>query len=732
MGMMRLLMLDLLKIRYLFVLEGGAMDLTSPFQGFSRALSDLHWAMRLICELPADVLEPSHPLDGVIAQRMGGERQLVWVPVDISALEPESSDIFGAFIVCFTGDKKTAARTQNWIDKQAGPILHVKCTSEADAKRLASFGSGDIREYCRAAFEHHKAAFSEPQRDAVAAALEAWTEPALIPTDHPRLGHNIFLANQMTLRRAGQDAWPEEAWTGDSEANYSARIAESVTAALQLRDEVGLQNFHRMLLPTPGLILSEPALYRHSYKPVRAEGPFKDKLARKTLRMLQTQRGLFNGTTPEFLDGFQNSGAAQALMQERASELLTFTLGVGIRAASTSAAVMRLSPGVNHVFPRLDSYARHIRSPKMEARLKSKRLFVGIQEAMARALGDERLDVLRSHQGPIKLVSDCPLEWLDVGGLPLALARNCSRINATPGNVSMIQLAKTQAVNVPPSAFDRPLVVCSFAENDPLRNIMRDSLQAFRASDGSVINHEFQRVGSVDEFVDVLNAYDGAVLIFDGHGAANTIDPIGGIMIGTEKVDVWQLRYKVRVPPIVILSACDTQSLDARSHATVANGFLALGATTVLGTLLPVGGQAGALFAARLVYRLKEFLPAALSSGWRVLNWTEVISGMLRMTLISELLDALVGPHQSDLRREQRFYNLQVQSSQWINSGEDDWYDLFLKALAEELGLEAETLRQRALNVIARSEAIRYIQLGNPEMIRIADHHIEEALDLPV
>jgi CHAT domain len=144
--------------------------------------------------------------------------------------------------------------------------------------------------------------------------------------------------------------------------------------------------------------------------------------------------------------------------------------------------------------------------------------------------------------------------------------------------------------------------------------------------------------------VTALNAYDGQILIFDGHGADNATEPVGKLVIGNDLIDVWELRNKVRIPAIVILSACDTHGIDALSHATVGNGFLFLGARTVLATLLPVNGFQSASFVARLIYRLADFIPAALSSRKRVLNWTEIISGMLRMTFASEVLDELIGP----------------------------------------------------------------------------------------
>jgi hypothetical protein len=179
-----------------------------------------------------------------------------------------------------------------------------------------------------------------------------------------------------------------------------------------------------------------------------------------------------------------------------------------------------------------------------------------------------------------------------------------------------------------------------------------------------------------------------------------------------------RMRGTVRIPPIVLLSACDTHGLDASSHATVGNGFLALGARTVLATLLPVGGFASASFIARLVYRIADFLPAVLAAKKRVLNWTEVIAGMLRMLYASELLDVLVGPPapaESPRRKIQTAANVD------INSRDDNWYDTLLDRIAEHRGDPRERVESKARGVLARCEAIRYIQLGNPETILIDD-----------
>jgi hypothetical protein len=167
----------------------------------------------------------------------------------------------------------------------------------------------------------------------------------------------------------------------------------------------------------------------------------------KTLRFLQSQKGLRAEEKASYLADLIQSTKAQALIAYRQSELDTYTFGVGLKAAQTCSAVMRLSPGVNHVSRALSVYATNVRSrPKPEVRRKSQRLFEKIQNELKKSVGDERIAFIERTGGPIKIISDAPVEWLPIGNLPLSLRYNCSRINATPGNLMMGQLTNTRTL----------------------------------------------------------------------------------------------------------------------------------------------------------------------------------------------------------------------------------------------------------------------------------------------
>jgi|GEM_PF-6024360 len=92
------------------------------------------------------------------------------------------------------------------------------------------------------------------------------------------------------------------------------------------------------------------------------------------------------------------------------------------------------------------------------------------------------------------------------------------------------------------------------------------------------------QVKSRKKMVNAINAFQGMLMVFDGHGSYREDEP-GVLWLGEEAVNVWELRSEItRPPPVVLLSACDTHAAD-RNHATVANGFLLLGTRSVIGSI---------------------------------------------------------------------------------------------------------------------------------------------------
>jgi hypothetical protein len=142
---------DPLKIYYLVVIAAEKPEDTSPFQGFSLSWPNVHWALRALVTLPADVLERSYKLDDVITQRMGGLRPQAWTPINLSALEQLKPDDIGIFTVVFTGEPNSARRVQSWIGALRYPVLHISNQKFEGCCYVEDFTDKALHDFCLSA-----------------------------------------------------------------------------------------------------------------------------------------------------------------------------------------------------------------------------------------------------------------------------------------------------------------------------------------------------------------------------------------------------------------------------------------------------------------------------------------------------------------------------------------------------------------------------------------------------
>ncbi|MGM5000124.1 CHAT domain-containing protein [Tardiphaga sp. 538_B7_N1_4] len=221
------------------------------------------------------------------------------------------------------------------------------------------------------------------------------------------------------------------------------------------------------------------------------------------------------------------------------------------------------------------------------------------------------------------------------------------------------------------------------------------------------INLKHVQVTSEAELIKALNEFQGPLVVFDGHGSHGAGGP-GKLHLGDEAVDIWSLTDKItNMPPIVVLSACDTHAAD-RNHATTANGFMSLGARTVLSSVFPLDARQAAVFTARLVLRVSDFLRPAIMLSGQALTWQEVISGMLRMQLLSDFLRLLRSNKKID---DETYKKVHVDGNFAINGGHPDPFGVVIKKL-EELGVTGLALDLES--AVANSSVISYLQIGRP------------------
>ncbi len=696
---------DPFKVYYNLIIDDDSFEEMSPFQGFGASWPYLHWAMILINRLPADVFERTHDPVAVAAQRIGGLRPLIWRPMNISVFLDVDRHFLPPCSVALTGSERSAKRIEGWISENGPCAFHF--TPEDSSVELG-LNLQRLSAFC---FDRLDSVdLNEDQRSLLMRCERNWMRDEVQFEHHPVRSHNISLPNYMTLERLGFTMPEGDGFLGSSEDEYTDLIMQTAGSVVRLRRDIKSEDLNPLDIPSAELILFEPAIFRNAYKGKRPQSN-EDREAAIAMKFFQQQRGLYNTLEDDKLSKMNKSNLSTLVRRIRQEELLTQTLGVGLYAAERMTAVVRLSPAVNHVFNKLRFYSINARTFKPEAIRKSARLFQDIQSDLAKAIGSDRLEAIRRTSGQIKIISDAPIEWVPVDGLPLSFAKDCSRIPVTPGNVLMAQMIPSPAFTLPPSEFHKVLVISSFRHDDPLRRMMQSALAMSSHLWQGTVDLQQVFVDSVSDLEVALNSFDGNIVVFDCHGVPNIDSPIGKIAIGEAQLDVWSLKGKVRCPPIVILSACDTQGVDASTHATVGNGFLALGAITVLGTFLPVGGKSSAIMVARLMHRLAAYIPAMIKGTRKPITWLEVVSGMLRMSLATEVIDGFFDP--GDVQ------HVRYQANRDINGTNYMWFQNLKRNITNQSGETSESVDRKVNGIISRSDSIRYTQLGNPEKIVI-------------
>lgn len=321
------------------------------------------------------------------------------------------------------------------------------------------------------------------------------------------------------------------------------------------------------------------------------------------------------------------------------------------------------------------------------------------------------MQLLEQSEGRAKLVANAPLELLPIRDLPMQLRYSVSRVPITPASVLLSHTIGDPGGYLSPSDLLDVLIVRTFEEKDPIRQALEKASTTFLEIARKKLNVRLVDVESVAEFADVVNSFNGKIIVFDGHGVHAEKEGIGFLEIGGKLTDPRELAGKVgRMPPIVILSACTTHPLDW-SETSSAGAFLMMGAMSVLGTVTPINAADAAVFVGRLLLRLAEYVPLIAGSGHR---WSDVVTGLLRMSYVTDLNRAFESEKAISADDHRK---IQFEANTLINSGSAEWFERTLEMLSHASGLPPERVREFWLDNAYFTSAMRYVQLGSPERI---------------
>ncbi|WP_428685042.1 hypothetical protein [Sphingopyxis sp.] len=714
------------EISYVFALPDWKPTQVTPFQGFAPGLLEYLPYFQYIPALPSDLIEPTLELEERLVRRRAGAGAWNWTPINLSTLfgkrKPRPSF---PFVVLFSATEDTAKRVSAWRrDLRLKPI-HVSLHRKGGALHPADLTEDVLRHHLIQLAQKAGRMDKSLNFSAHLAALNAWRPIDRRPSSLHFHWHNVTAPNEMTLIGAGELPNEEEAGRliASPAQDYIDAITQSTEAVMALwpgESEDGKDPGEPGLAALgnrPDIVLLAPAMYRGMAKKMERfadASPLK-----RAFRTLDRQSG-YTMEIPFDPEGDEKTVARQrstiaSIFGLRGSEMKLTTLAVGLRAAGTLAATIRLPPAVNRTAGVVGQLARFVRAHENPPPVKSSRVFHIVQDALRDAILPEHLELIGRSRSGIKIVADAPLEWLPIGGLPLGIRFDVSRIDTTPGNLFLDQIRAPVPLAISPDSFRDYLVLSMFDDGDPIAPHLR--LGALNAMDGQQkpIIGKFASPKNPEEFAGAINRFRGPMLIVDSHGDHPDGDAPGALVIGGKRFDVWSLRGKVRMPPIVVLSACDTHAFD-RSHATVANGFLACGALAVVGTSLPIRGAQAARFVMRLINRAVHFGGIMSKAGVPV-PWSHIVGGVLRMDITADIIRGFEASGQFDNAVGDA---MQIEANKDINPLRSDWYERFQDRVFAACAMERAAWDRQLADLIASSDAIRYVHLGNPEAIMVA------------
>lgn len=356
----------------------------------------------------------------------------------------------------------------------------------------------------------------------------------------------------------------------------------------------------------------------------------------------------------------------------------------------------------------------------------------------------DSLDYMRCESSyKLKLISNLPLEWINHCGIPLMIKNDVSRVPMSPGYLTGKLLLDTEQVHLSYKAFENILFISSFDDDDLIKNDLKYKVEIIQktlsksldkefidnlvnsnehtkgmkiSDDGKKIdiNIEWKNIANQSELIDVLNNNSSAIAIFDMHGG-HSENGEGFLVLQNEAINISSLLGKIKIPPIIILSACDTSPID-NNHYSVANMFLLAGAKTVLASALPINSTQASVYIARLLIRVSIFLYIQLFEHGKSIKWSTFISGMTKQSYYTELIYKL---QDCKIINGQQNQELNFFVNMNINPLQLDFHNKILDEICIKSNLTKNQLNDFIEKNHKFAECLKYIQLGNPENIVI-------------
>ncbi|WP_321290402.1 hypothetical protein [uncultured Sunxiuqinia sp.] len=241
-------------------------------------------------------------------------------------------------------------------------------------------------------------------------------------------------------------------------------------------------------------------------------------------------------------------------------------------------------------------------------------------------ISSELEKLIKRRNGQIVTISDLPVEWTLIDGIPLSFTHDICRLPETSlhGLMSFYSHNQVTEYAVPKDILKKTLVV--LGSDEPSFQKWHEEVYRLSKRDGfSII-----QCNCLDDLKSAINKLNPDFLIFDCHGGYDETTRSSYLRIGRENLDGEYVVKNQIFAPLIFLSACGT----APTYGTmnpIANAFFEAGAISVTSTFLPINIDTGSILYLRVLNKLKYAASHVIHK-----NWLEFICHLIRTSSMNE------------------------------------------------------------------------------------------------
>lgn len=443
-------------------------------------------------------------------------------------------------------------------------------------------------------------------------------------------GSNLAINNHLMLNQIIGNLWIDGVTKmADTNTPREKRCEEILNQsqkldnlAMIMYNDVGVRPTDIFQPLLPALVLIFPYHYP-KYSQLYGE-----KLTKEQKKWLSVSRSEQNLRYEHLIDGLPPEETT--FIMHEASRRLNFLDSLGFFHARFSFSPVIRLPHIGKSINRVLSF--------LERSSSNRQTTIRNVKAFGEKLGEltitpELKEYLNDRNGQVFAISDMPIEWLHLDGLPFCFTHDVCRMPEFNSNAivnSGIHLQR-YLYEVPSDLLSKTLIIHCAAYDDVTMNAMFDMIDEYKTNFG----FHTARCENISQIKKAIDDVKPDLIIFDCHGSSSSKD-LSSFLVVNEKDKVFLTGDDIvdhsLSAPLVILSACSTMP-NYGYVKLLSDAFMEAGAYSVTTTFLPIK----VFDAAALIIRLLNKLYQLQTHPYHK-NWLNLMSHVLRTSLIHETI----------------------------------------------------------------------------------------------